>query len=250
MRRFYTPLKQLKEGIKIYLPEEESVHITKSLRLSQGDRIEVFNGEETFEAEIFTAAKRSVRITLLKRLQNIRDFGLNNNVEISLFIALIKLNHLELAIQKTVELGISKIFVYNSKHVSVDPQIFNRKRSRLDKIAIEACKQSKYPIVPKIEGLISFKEMIDMQKDFSKSLLFTTEVKGSRLANGLNSMQSKSNSKLSYIIGPEGGFSDEEIEFAKLSNELDFAKFGINILKSETASIAILSVLQHYLNDY
>lgn len=243
-RRFFTHLQQLKPGIRIYLPEEESLHITKVLRKVAGDKIEVFNGTEAYLAEIYTAAKKSVRVKLLERIDVISEFT-PKLVPITLFIALIKLSSLEVALQKSVELGVEQVFVFESSHAQKIRDQFLYKLPRFNKLMLEACKQSKNMQIPQVGEPLSFDAMANQLASFDQKLIFTTE----REARPLSEFNFGKPASFAYVIGPEGGFSEKELDNVIVAGA-EPASFGPLILRAETAAIATLSALQTRINQF
>mgnify|MGYP001673502434 FL=1 len=153
---------------------------------------------------------------------------------------------MDLIVQKAVELGVYDITLVNSKRciVKFDEKKENKKIERLQKIAYEASKQSKRLIVPKINEVIQFKDIINIVGD-NYLLVAYEEDKNISLRDVITRIKEENSCKDIYIlIGSEGGFEREEIEF--LTNNGAFSiGLGARILRTETAGINLLSILQY-----
>jgi 16S rRNA (uracil1498-N3)-methyltransferase len=239
LARFYTPLQQLKPGIKVYLPEAEAIHMRKALRLQPGDIIEVFNGTEVYRASIYKWYTGTVRVELLERVAIVdTDFP-----SITLYLALVKLPKLEIAIQKCVELGITHIQMFTSAYGQIDPKQFNYRLPRLKKIVLEACKQSKRSDIPDLLEPINFTALAEAAKAYDKFLFLSTELPGQRFKE----VDFTSTKNIGYVIGPEGGFNDGELEIAQQAKWQVVNFSQPYILRTETAAIATLASIQSLL---
>ena len=223
---------ELLEGKSIYLSEEESLHCTKVLRLQKQNYVEVLNGQgAVYRGVISGDGKKKVCVDLLNELS-----GTNSKRDYYLHVAIAptkNTDRIEWFVEKAVEIGIDQISFFHSIHSE-------RKKIRTDrciKRAISALKQSKNPILPKINELVSFGEVIENVKETQKFLAFEKSETSESL---LKSLQKKS----SYfvIVGPEGGFHETEINLAK---EQDFvlASLANFTLRTETAGISICSMV-------
>ncbi len=212
----------------ILLPKEETLHMSKVLRQRVGERVKCFyDGSDYFDCEILSIDKSSSKLKILGKSKCLA----NPQKHITLFQGLPKLDKLELITQKLTELGISEITPFNSKFCIAKDN--PNKMQRLNKIAISACKQSGRTQVLKINNTINLSNI-----DFSKYdlVLFANEKEKLTKINQFSSQISKAKS-IAYIVGSEGGFSDDEIEF--LSGKSNSFSLGDRILRTETASISI-----------
>jgi 16S rRNA (uracil1498-N3)-methyltransferase len=243
MARFYVPQPQIEKGI-LRVEGNEVRHIRRVLRLKAGDEIVVFNGSaKEYEGTIVEEGPSSVVI----KIQNIFPSARESHLEISLAQSLLKGEKMDTLIQKATELGVKAILpFFSSRSVPLLEKSQGLKRHyRWEKIAIEASKQCGRGVVPKIEPLQGYPEML--QTAFQESLrLIFWEKGGARLKEVLGVLKEKT--KVFFIIGPEGGLSQEEVEHARRMGFIPVT-FGQRILRSETASLCLLSILQYEWGD-
>ncbi len=245
--RFFTERLNLREDSSVKLPEFEAKHIKKSLRLKKGDTIYIFNGQKEFEAKIAVVSEEAVMVKIKKEVNKLEE----PLKEISIFQGLNKAKSLELTLEKTTELGINKILPFQTEYSVVKSDKVAKKIERWQKIIITACKQSERVDIPEIFPPTTFKEAVEFAKNNYDLVLFFTiprqKIESSLSAKDLKNYKDLiTNSKsIAYFIGPEGGFSPTEHEIAK-QNNFKFAKLTDNVLKSETAAIAALSVMTHF----
>lgn len=221
-------------------------HIRKVLRLRVGDEVILFDGEgREYHAALTTLSPREISLTLLRE----RSGGTAEpSLRIILGQGLLKSSKFDWLIQKATELGVSEVVPFHSLHAvprwEEAPPLAGSRQSRWEKIASEAARQCGRARVPKIHSPRPFEEMLAMKiVDATKILLWEGERTGS-LKNALTSRVST----IYALVGPEGGFSEEE---ARRAQEAGFQPVGLGprVLRAETAGIAIVSLLQFVLGD-
>ena len=150
-------------------------------------------------------------------------------------------------IQKATELGVQEIIPFlSSRSVPLLEKSKRLKRHhRWERIAVEASKQCGRGVVPKIESLQDYSEMLRTASPNTLRLILW-EREGTKLKEILE--RSKERKKIFFIIGPEGGFSQEEVEEAKRAGFIPVT-LGRRILRAETASLCFLSILQYEQGD-
>jgi 16S rRNA (uracil1498-N3)-methyltransferase len=243
MPRFYVPQPQIENGM-LRIEGDEVKHIRKVLRLKAGDEIVVFNGTgKEYEGKIVEEGPSSAVIMIQSILSSERESPL----EITLAQSLLKGEKMDYLIQKATELGVKEIIPFHSSRSVplIEKSRRLRRHHRWEKIAIEASKQCGRGVIPKIEILRDYDEMLqNVSLDFFRLILLEKE--GTRLKDALEG--SKEKRKLFFVVGPEGGLSQEEVGLAK---EKDFipVTLGKRILRSETASLCLLSILQYEWGD-
>jgi 16S rRNA (uracil1498-N3)-methyltransferase len=243
MPRFYVPQAKIENGM-LRVEGSEVRHIRRVLRLKTGDGIVVFDGSgNEFEGKILEESPSSVVIMV----QSIFSSERESPLEITLAQSLLKGEKMDYLIQKATELGIKEIVPFHSSR-SV-PLIEKSRRlnrhHRWEKIAVEASKQCGRGLIPKIEILRDYDEILkSISSDFLCLILWEKE--GARLKDIFK--RSREKRKVFFVVGPEGGLSEEEIRIAK---EKDFIPItlGKRILRSETASLCLLSILQYEWGD-
>ena len=208
------------------LDKSQSYYLSKVMRMSVGKSFSLFNQSGEWEAKITEINKGTVGFFITKKLRSII-----NEREIWLAFAPIKLNYLNLMIQKATELGVTRFIPILTERTIV--RKLNQKR--INKIIIEASEQSNRLTIPILDEIIKL-------KDFLKYNQKTNIIFGD-----LNTDNSKLNIKgtepLCILIGPEGDFVVKEREnILKLKNIIPL-KINENILRSETASISMISII-------
>ena len=214
------------------LDKSQSHYLTKVMRLKKNDIFSLFNKTGEWEAKILNITKDFVEFKSTKQLRQ-----KENVQELWLAFSPIKSNYQNFMIQKATELGVSKFL----------PIIFDRtivrkiNKDRLEKIVIEACEQSNRISVPSIEEVQNLKSFLNSN---SMNLIFTD----------LNSDNKKIDSTkltdkpICIIIGPEGDFSETEREKILSFKGVQAVKINENILRSETAVISTISILNYVIN--
>jgi len=243
MSRFYVPQPRIEKGM-LKIEGDEVRHIRKVLRLKAGDEIIVFDGlGKEFEGAIVEEGLSSVVI----KIQNIFSSKRDSPLEVTLAQSLLKGEKMDYLIQKATELGVKEIIpFFSSRSVPLLEKSKKLKRHhRWERIAIEASKQCGRGVVPKIESLQDYSDML--QTDSPDSLrLILWEKEGIKLKEILERLKEKK--KIFFIIGPEGGFSQLEVDEAKKTGFIPVT-LGRRILRAETASLCFLSILQYEKGD-
>ena len=214
------------------LDKSQSHYLTKVMRLKKNDIFSLFNKTGEWEAKILNITKDFVEFKSTKQLRQ-----KENVQELWLAFSPIKSNYQNFMIQKATELGVSKFL----------PIIFDRtivrkiNKDRLEKIVIEACEQSNRISVPSIEEAQNLKSFLNSN---SMNLIFTD----------LNSDNKKiektkfSDKPICIIIGPEGDFSEHERQEILSFKGVQALKINDNILRSETAVISAISIINYVIN--
>jgi 16S rRNA (uracil1498-N3)-methyltransferase len=243
MARFYVPQPRIEKGM-LKVEGEEVKHIRKVLRLRAGDEIALFDGlGKEFEGMIVEEGLSSVIIKIQKVYSSKRDSPL----EVTLAQSLLKGEKMDYLIQKATELGIQEIIPFlSSRSVPLLEKSGKLKRHhRWERIAVEASKQCGRSVVPKIESLQDYSEILRRTSP-NTLLLILWEREGTRLKEILE--RSEERKKIFFVIGPEGGFSQKEVEEAKRAGFIPVT-LGRRILRAETASLCLLSILQYEQGD-
>ena len=185
---------------------------------------------------------------LVKRINEQIECKAELESKIYLFQGLPKKDKMELIVQKAVELGAYEIVPVNMKRSIVKIDNAKKEQARISRwqtIADEASKQSRRGILPKVHGLVSYKEALSMAKNLDIVILPYELAKDMSYTRRILSEIEKGKS-IGIFIGPEGGFDDDEIEQA---NECGFKPItlGNRILRTETAGLAILAMLVYEL---
>ena len=223
----------------IEITGDDARHIALSLRMKKGENLVLCDGKgKEAEAVIREAFPESVVLDITER----RDSVAEPATEVILYQALPKFDKLEYIIQKSVELGVSKIVpVLTSRCISrPDEKTMKKKLERLRKIADEAAKQSGRGKLPEVGELLSFKNaVLEMEKAETPIFFFEHAEYPLR-----EIMEKRTGGKIAMMVGSEGGFSDDEAKFASEHGVL-IASLGPRILRCETAPVAALSAIMY-----
>jgi 16S rRNA (uracil1498-N3)-methyltransferase len=224
IRLFFS--KSLSINLSSKLDKSQSHYLSKVMRIGAGKIFSLFNQSGEWEAKIKEINKGIVEFSVTKKLRST-----NNKKEICLAFAPIKLNYLNLMIQKATELGVTRFAPILTERTIV--RKLNEKR--LNKIIIEASEQSNRLIIPKIDKIVKL-------DNFLKSNQNTNIIFGDLNTDNIE-INSKSFHSLCILIGPEGDFTVKEREnILKLKNVVPL-KINENILRSETAAISMISII-------
>lgn len=230
----------MQAGVLLTLGEVASQHLGRVLRMQSGDSLLVFNGEGgEFPATIAEVSKKSVKVRLAERVERESESPL----KVQLGQCLSKGERMDYAVQKATELGVSTITPLFSERSEVKlPAERAQKRQRhWQQVAISACEQSYRCLVPSINEPTSLMVWLDQQEAELKLVL---DPRGAESLPTTTKPQS-----IALLVGPEGGLSEAEIEQAVKAGFKPVV-FGPRVLRTETAPVAALSVLQYLWGDW
>lgn len=235
--RLYTEEK-LFSGTEIVLNEKQAHYLMNVMKLSIGENLLMFDNEHgEFECEIVSCSKKNC---LARVNEKTRDF--TKCPDIWLLFAPVKKDQTDFIIQKATELGAAKIVPTITARTIAE----KIKTERFESQSIEASEQCRRVDIPIISEAISLNKLLD-NWDKSRILYFMDETgRGENVVNGFEA----SRKKAAILVGPEGGFSEEELEKLR---KLDFAKgvvMGKRILRAETAAAAALACWQIIAGDW
>ena len=243
MHRFFANFDSIKDDM-IFIGGNDAHHISKVLRLKEDDEIIVCDKEGTdYHCSIKSLGKDAVEAWILKKEVSSSE----PPIEITLYQGVPKGDKLETVIQKCVELGGVKIVPVAMKRSVAVIKDKEKKKQRMQKIALEASKQCGRAKVPEVLEVLSFKEAIaDAKENDLKILPYEAENK-QKLKDIL--LENKNSIKIAIFIGPEGGFDEEEIKLAK-DNGFKTVTLGPRIMRTETAPLACISAVMYELGDW
>ena len=247
MYKFFVPEDQIKEN-EIYITGTDVNHIANVLRLKISDKILISSKEENQEKEkaYVTEIVKLSKESVVCRIVDIVAKSVESNVNIDLFQGLPKADKMEYIIQKTTELGVKRIIPVNMNRcvVKIDNKSEKKKIERWQKIAEVAAKQSKRDIIPKIESIIKIDDICKKCQNYDIILLAYENEDKISIKNELQKLKMNidNNSKINMgiIIGPEGGFSDIEVN-KLIESGAKCVSLGKRILRTETAPIVMIS---------
>jgi len=245
MPRFFVNSKDIFDD-NINIKGDDYKHIKKVLRLKCGEIITLSDGVgNEYTAKIEEFGEGFVHTKIIDSYKNTTE----PPIKVTLYQGLPKSDKMDFIIQKSVELGISEIVPVLTERTVVrlnSEKDALKKCERWNRISQEAAKQCNRGIIPRIEIPISFNEAINKAKSKSLSLIPYEKESKSSLKQILKAVGSIT--EISVFVGPEGGFTEQEIEEAvKLG--IKSVTLGSRILRTETAGIAVLSILMYELGD-
>jgi 16S rRNA (uracil1498-N3)-methyltransferase len=235
---------------RLYLPDPHVVHnrisiaadkahyLVSVLRCKEGDELIIFNGHgRCFRTAVVKAEKKEV----IAEVREEFPCSVESPIHIALVQSLLKGEKMDLVIQKTIELGVAEILPVVSERSQIKD---TRRTARWRRIAEEASRQSGRNVVPVVHEPVHFRDFLVSEN--RKGIIFYEE-EGMKLSESVSSLAPHTLS-LSIVIGPEGGFSKEEV-IAAQGKGFQVTSLGKRILRAETAAISAVSLIQFLLGD-
>jgi 16S rRNA (uracil1498-N3)-methyltransferase len=230
--RIFTENADLTIGDSIVLDERQSHYLSNVMKQSIGSHILCFNGKDgEFEAEITKLSKKAVELSIKSKK---KEFSASS--DIWLLFAPVKKDRTDFIIEKSTELGVSKIIPVITRHTISA----KTKTERFISQSIEAAEQSRRLDVPVITDAIKLKDLLKSW-DKNRILYFMDESGEGEVV--LKAFGNKSGSA-AILVGPEGGFAEEELDFLRKLPYTKSVGLGSLILRAETAAVAALSCWQ------
>lgn len=243
MHRFFVNKEQILEN-QIEIIGTDVKHIKDVLRLRIGEEVEISSDGFTYTSKIESLEKSKVIVNILEK-----NKGTNEPpIDIILYQGLAKGSKMDVIIQKGTEVGIKTFYPLATSRAIVKINDIKKEQSKVERwntIADGAAKQSKRDLVPKVENIISFNEMINLLKDAENIIVPYEDERANTIKNDL---QNINGDKIHLIIGPEGGFDPSEIERLKEIGA-SIVTLGPRILRTETAGIVASAIILYELGD-
>ena len=247
MPKFFVKDKQIADNT-INITGTDVNHISNVLRLKINDNIQVCNEDKgiNYNAKIIEINKENVKCNILEQYIAKAE----TNAYINIFQGLPKADKMEFIIQKCTELGVKEITPVEMERcvVRLDDKTSKKKVERWQKIAEVAAKQSGRDKICQINDVTNIENICNLCKDYDIILVPYENEKNITLKEVLKNI-SKKNAKIAIVIGPEGGFSEKEIEILS-NNKCNIVTLGRRILRTETVAIAMTSVILYELGDF
>lgn len=243
MHKFFVEKNQI-DNNSIYITGKDLIHIKNVLRLKAGENIEISCEGNNYLTEIVEVTKENVKTKIINESAGNRE----SPIEITLYQGLAKGSKMDLIIQKCVEIGVKDFYAIETDRAVV--KINNKKKedSKLERwqsIAEEAAKQSKRDYIPKLKGIISFKEMIGILSEEKNIIVPYENEENLSIKDGLKTVKGN---KVNLIIGPEGGFEEKEIKSLE-DLRASIVTLGPRILRTETAGLVSSTIILYELGD-
>jgi 16S rRNA (uracil1498-N3)-methyltransferase len=235
MEYYYTPASNIDlQNNKLILDDFEHKHLVKVLRKKIGDTLKITDGKRNiFDCKIVKVSGDSIECEILEKKYNLYEPEIN----LKLFIAPLRNNsRFEFAIEKAVELGVNSIQPVITEFTINKNSFSKTKLDRIIKIIISAMGQSQRCYLPGFENAITFEDMIKSTKDLPNKIVMYEYADSDE-----KSLIDKSKKEISLLIGPEGGFSKQEIKVLS-NNNWQVHSLGDRKIRAETA--AIISIFE------
>lgn len=247
MPKFFVKNNQIKNNI-INIIGTDVNHIANVLRLKAENEIQICNEDSgiNYKAKIIDINKEDIKCKIIEEIESKTEA----NTHIHIFQGIPKFEKMELIIQKCTELGVKEITPVEMERcvVKLDGKTENKKLERWRKIAEVAAKQSGRDKIPNINNVIKIKNICNILKNYDIVLVPYEKEKITTLKEVLVKLPQK-DLKIAIIIGPEGGFDEQEIKMLEQSN-CKIVTLGNRILRTETVSIAMTSIILYELADF
>lgn len=228
----------------VELIAQTHIHATKVLRLKVGDQFALFNGDGyDYVAKVIELSKHKTSVKIIDRY----EVNHESPLKITLAQGLATGDKMDWIIQKAVELGIQSIqpLLTERSIIKLDRERADKKLEHWRTVAISACEQTGRSIIPDILSPIYLVQWLSNQNQTTNSLkLILTPAR----AQNINHLE-KPSSPVVFMVGPEGGFSEKEMNLA-LSSSFVPVNFGKRVLRTETASVVALSIMQNLWGDF
>ncbi|HJU53078.1 MAG TPA: 16S rRNA (uracil(1498)-N(3))-methyltransferase [Pyrinomonadaceae bacterium] len=250
-RRFHAPPEAFApDGTSVVLAADEARHLRDVLRLGRGQEVFVFDGEgREFRCRVDESGRERAVLAVVGQVEPASP---ESPLQLTLALALLKGEKLDLVVQKATELGARRVVPVVTRLADVrlrDHGETSRRVERLRRIALEACKQSGRARVPVIDAPVAYESFVKSGPPASAAewrVLFA-ERGGANLAGAIEGLRERPAS-VTALVGSEGGWTDEELAQARDAG-WSIITLGGRILRAETAAITVTALLQHAFGD-
>lgn len=246
MNRFFVDDPGAFSDRSVVITGEDVNHVKNVLRLKENDELIVSDGRgRDYHCRISGITNEEVVADICDICDNFSELS----TEITLFQGFPKGDKMELIIQKTVELGVTRIVPVMTKRtvVKLDDKKAKKKTERYNMIAESAAKQSGRGMIPEVTMPVLFAEAVSMAEKLDMNIIPYEEAEGVEYSRNIIK-NIKGKKSLGIFIGPEGGFAREEVEKA-LDAGASAITLGHRILRTETAGMAVISIIMFELEE-
>ncbi len=239
MTRIFFPPEELSSNI-VSITGDQARHLALVLRAKPSDMISIPDGNGyEYECRIVSVHKKEIKAEVINKV----PYSAESPISITLAQGISKGERMDIAIQKSTELGAVRIVPVVTKRTQARQ---TDKTERWRKIALSAAQQSGRDRVPEIDESIQLEEFLASMTPGFSGIIFFEENRERDLKKVLSDL--KGIKELTILIGPEGGFTKEEVASAKAKGFIE-TSLGPRILRTETAPITALSIIQYELGD-
>lgn len=234
------------QGKRVIITGSDVNHIKNVLRMQVGEELNISNGVDGKE---YRCAIEEIGDEIVCELRFVKEDNVELPSRVYLFQGLPKSDKMELVIQKAVELGVYEVIpVAMSRCVmKLEPKKVAGKIARWQGIAEAAAKQSKRGIIPQVKEPMTFKQALEYAKELDVKLIPYEMAEGMSFTKDVIGNIEPGQS-VGFIIGPEGGIDDKELE-AAVATGFKSITLGKRILRTETAGLTVMSILMYHLES-
>ena len=219
---------------KILIKEKSDCnHIQNVYRLNVGNKLRIVDGEYEYFTQIIEISKKEVAVKILEKNED--SYSLNINIDVAMGI--LKNDKMNLAIQKLTEIGVKSIIPLKTERVVVR---INEKKEKWDTVARETLKQCRGV---KFTEILPVKKLAEIDYEKYDKIIFAYE--NSNESKSLSEIIKQEDKNILYIIGPEGGITQEEVDFLKNNKAIEIS-LGKRILRAETAAIVVCGIIANF----
>ena len=233
MQRYFA---KMLDKNNVVLEDTDYHHIKNVIRMKNNDNIEI-----VYDGVVYLSIIKDISNNIIEIVDKI---DINNELDINLVVAigLVKEQKMDLILQKLTELGVSEIIPLKLSRsiVKLDDKKSDKKNKRWNIICKEASEQSKRNRIPIVHNPLGIKELVKLDSDLK--LVASTKFSSELISNYID--KNNKYSKILVVIGPEGGFSEDEEEYLNNNNFVSVS-FGKRVLRVETAAIYIASIINY-----
>ena len=253
MNRFFVKPEYIENDV-VEISGDDFNHISNSLRLKKGDKIIISIGDGyDYIVRLVNFKESSVSGQIIEKKSNQTEPSIN----IDLAQAIPKNRNIEFVIQKGTEIGVNNIIPLETERTIVKLSKSKEKRriERWQTIAEESAKQSQRGNVPRIEGLVSFdnkEKLEELLNKYDRVLVLYAGETSKNIKDTIKNYKENKIGNILLFIGPEGGFTKQEIELLEnsvSSTKVETISLGPRILRTETAGIVALSAILYEFGD-
>jgi 16S rRNA (uracil1498-N3)-methyltransferase len=233
----------LTPGANIQLEPAISHYVRHVLRLKAGTAIALFNADDNYDYESLLSyqGKQTIASIRTRVLSNCESSLSSEIVQ-----GLSRSDHMDWMVQKSTELGVSRISVFNAQHTQIPlkPGQLEKRLSHWRAVAVNACEQCERHCPPEINFDRKLGDVLSHSFQHSTKILLSID------GENLNSLLTPESTEkqISLLVGPEGGLSDTEIQTAKQAGFVSI-RLGPRVLRTETAAISALAIIQSLWGD-
>lgn len=239
--RIYQPFANVHAGFEVELDDNAKHHLQNVMRVSVGQPIILFNGQgQSWEANITQLSKKNLCVKLESTIEEDKE----SPFHLCLAQGIAKGERMDLIMQKATELGVTHIMpiIMERTHLKLDEKRWEKKYAHWMSVVTSACEQSGRATLPKLDMPIKLQDWLQDKKSTSTVILDPY---------AQQSLESIKNlpSPTTLVIGPEGGLSPQEVTLIEKYTECHAVKLGPRILRTETAGLTAMSILQYRFGD-